>query len=182
MGTDSSNVETDSDWGHALNITFRLSRRDIVGANVQALFQQPFLIAIYAIASIWIGLQSWQDISPTRSLFVRVLTVIILVFIPLLAISAILGLLLLYQAFSKSNKLLLAEQAITVDENFLVSQSEYVRSEIKWKALQRIVRTRQYLFLYFTTMNALVIPSRAFRSNEQWDSFVAFCKAKLGQA
>ena len=164
-----------------MSIRYHLNRKDLFTASFQAMFQQRFLVVFVAIMSLWIGYQSWQETSPTKSLFVRVFTVTTIVLIPLLILSAFLALYLFLYAFARGNKVLLAEQAITVDDNILACQSEYARSEIKWKALQRTVRTRHYLFMYFSAMGAMVIPRRAFSSKEQWDSFVAFCKAKLGK-
>jgi len=165
-----------------VNITFRLKRRDLFLANVQAILQQRFIVVLVAIGSLWIGYQTWQDLSPTRSLLARVLTIIIVELIPLSLLGAILVLFLVYFAFSKNSKFMLTEQTITVDENFLASQNEYFRSEMKWKIFQRMVRTPQYLFLYFPTISAMVIPRHAFSTKEQWDSFDAFCRAKLQTA
>ncbi len=155
-----------------------MTRWDIFSASLQQLFHQPFLIAFFAILLTLTSYTNWQAISPERTLLVRLVSVIILELIPFMFVTAVIGLFIFLNTFSKKNKTLLTEQTITLDESFLACQSEYARSEVKWKAVQRIVRTRSYLFLYLSQMGAMLIPKRAFNSKEQWDSFFEFCVAK----
>ena len=125
-----------------------------------------------------VSYQNWQAISPEHSLLVRLITFIILELIPIILVAAIIGLFIFFTVLSRKNKTLLMEQVITLDENFLVCQSEYARSEVKWEAVQRVVCTRNHLFLYLSAQGAMLIPKRAFDSKEQRDKFVEFCVAK----
>lgn len=161
-----------------MKISYRLTRWDIFSASFQQLFHQPFLIAFFAILFALTSYTNWRAISPERTFLVRLLSVITLEIIPFMFIAAVVGLFIFLNTFSRKNKTLLTEQTITLDEGFLACQSEYARSEVNWKAVQHIVRTRNYLFLYLSQMGAMLIPKHAFNSKEQWDSFFEFCAAK----
>jgi hypothetical protein len=161
-----------------MKVTYRLNRRDIFFGNVQQLFYQPVVLVFFAGLFTVISYRNWQAIPPDKTLLVKFITFIILEIIPVLWITAVLGLYLFFIILSRRNKTLLVEQTITLNEDNMISQSEYGRSEITWKAVQRVVRTRNYLFLYLSQVGACLIPKRAFNSKEECDNFVNFCIEK----
>jgi hypothetical protein len=80
---------------------------------------------------------------------------------------------------SKNNETILAEQKWVISDDLLLYESENVRSEIKWKALKRVIPTGNYLFLYMSQLGAFIIPKRAFASDQDWKQFVQLCRSKL---
>jgi hypothetical protein len=50
---------------------------------------------------------------------------------------------------------------------------------MKWQALQRVVVTGNFLFLYLSQAGAIIIPKRVFASGLEWRDFVELCRSKL---
>src|SRR4030095_4591958 len=121
-----------------MSITFQLSRRDIIYASVASLLQQPISIAFFALMFLFISYQNWTGIPSDRSFLVKIITLGILELIPVVLIGGILFLLAVLIALSQRNRTLLTKQTLTLTDNLLICESEYVKSELKWKAVQRI--------------------------------------------
>ncbi|HXQ37465.1 MAG TPA: YcxB family protein [Anaerolineales bacterium] len=73
---------------------------------------------------------------------------------------------------------MLTKQTLTLTDNLLICESEYVKSELKWKAVQRIVPAKNYVFLYLSELGAMLVPKRAFDSKDQWENFIQYCTVK----
>jgi hypothetical protein len=82
-------------------------------------------------------------------------------------------------SLSKNNEPILAEQEWSVNDGLIVYVSEYIRSEIQWKSLKRVIPIGTYCFLYFSQMGACIIPKRAFSTDQEWKEFINFCRSKL---
>ena len=161
-----------------MKIAYRLTRWDIFSASIQQFFHQPLLILFFGVLILLFSYWNWMTLSSDHSVLVRVLTVVILAIILTVVLIAAVCVPILLGTLSERNKTLLAQQTLIIDDRFLLAESEYLRSEIKWKTLQRLVRTRNYLFLYFSELGAMLIPKRAFHSGEEWDRFFNLCLDK----
>ncbi|MBL8092317.1 MAG: YcxB family protein [Anaerolineales bacterium] len=84
-----------------------------------------------------------------------------------------------FSAFSAKNKTIVSEQSMTFNDNMFISSSEYGRSEIYWKIVQRVVVLGSFCFLFVSQMGAIIIPKRAFASNQEWKEFINLCRSKL---
>jgi hypothetical protein len=81
---------------------------------------------------------------------------------------------------SKRNKTMLSKQTITLTEPVMICESEFSKSEVKWTAIQRIIRSGNYIYLYISELGALLIPKRAFSSLVEWNEFLRYCREKSG--
>ena len=83
---------------------------------------------------------------------------------------------------SGKNKTIMTEHSIELYEDHFVSESQYGRSELKWDIVQKLRRTRSFIIIYVTKSSAMMIPRKAFSSDDDWDSFYRFiqthCSAK----
>jgi hypothetical protein len=86
---------------------------------------------------------------------------------------------ILLGAFSRKNKPLLVERTMDFDEEFFTVVSENGRSEVRWKALQRVIVRFGYLFLFLSQAGAIIIPRRVFASDREWKDCIEFCRSKL---
>jgi hypothetical protein len=68
---------------------------------------------------------------------------------------------------------------MTFNEDLFIVTSERARSEIQWKALQRVVINFGFVFLYLSQAGAMIIPKRVFVDNKEYMQFVALCRSKL---
>jgi len=81
---------------------------------------------------------------------------------------------------SKKNQILVAERTVQLRDDSIVVESVYYKTEIKWKALQKLARTQAYIYLYTAKSNAIVIPRRAFQNVQAWDEFFESCEKYAG--
>jgi YcxB-like protein len=85
-------------------------------------------------------------------------------------------------AISTRNKPMFCEKKITLGDEAIFTESPYGRSEIQWQAVQKLARTRRYIFMYMNQDSALVIPRRAFENSTQWNNFYEICRQKTARA
>lgn len=85
------------------------------------------------------------------------------------------------QVFSKENKTVTTEHRITLKEEGFREETPFNTTEHTWAAVQRLRRSRNYIFLYIAAHLAHVIPRRAFSTEEEWNAFYAFCRSKVAR-
>ena len=68
---------------------------------------------------------------------------------------------------SGQNKTLRAPATLTIDPNCLATVSALSESKLKWPLVEKIATTADYIFIYISANNALIIPKRAFSSEDQ---------------
>jgi hypothetical protein len=112
------------------------------------------------------------------SFFAKLASFAIFEIIPIVAMLGLTALITYLSVISRKNKTLLSECSMILEDDKFISISENGRSEIQWKALQRVVVTWGYLFLYLSQAGAIIIPRRAFGSEQEWNGFVQFCRSK----
>jgi len=164
-----------------MNISYQLSRWELFFAILFMQLHQFFGIVVYALTAL---IFSYVSISVASSLEDTNFIVKLLVFIVFESFPVILMLLLvllstLISVFSRKNKSFLENRNMTFNEDFFVGITENSRSEIKWQALQRVVITGNFLFLYLSQSGAIIIPKRVFASALEWKDFIELCRSKL---
>lgn len=162
-----------------MQIKFKLTRWDLFYSYLIMNFQQPFYLLIMVLPLVFLFYSIWSTTSSEFGLFIRLLTTIIMCVPPILVLIGIILILSLYVAFSKNNETILTEQEWIFTDDLLIYISEYSRSEIKWKALKRVVPLGNYCFVYLSQMGACIIPKRAFSSDQEWKEFISLCRSKL---
>lgn len=80
------------------------------------------------------------------------------------------------------NRQMYCERKFVTGGDAFFTESEYSRSETQWSAVQKLVRTRSYIFLFLGQHNAFVFPRSAFEESAQWDAFYEACKENKSQA
>jgi hypothetical protein len=88
---------------------------------------------------------------------------------------SLLALLILLGMVSRKNKTFYAQKTVTISDDGLFGESEYGKSEIRWKMVQKLARTRNYIFIYLSAEGAWVIPRRAFGNAAERDAFYDIC-------
>lgn len=161
-----------------MTISFELTRRDIFFATIMMLLQQPIFIGFFTLIFVFIAYQNLPLLSYGDYLFVGVALFCIFQILPILFVGGVVIIFAFLSTLSRRNKTMLSKQTILLTENLFVCESEFVKSEVKWPALQRIVRTRNYAFLYLSELGAMLIPKRAFALSSEWEDFIRFCREK----
>jgi hypothetical protein len=68
------------------------------------------------------------------------------------------------------------EQQLVITPDCVLLESNLTNEQINWPALDSIVVTDAYIFLYRSSTSAIVIPKRAFADNIEQAEFVALLK------
>lgn len=71
-----------------------------------------------------------------------------------------------------SNKAMIGRQRITLQDDSLYCEAPSGESKVKWDAVERVVVNNNHVLLYLGSMNALVIPKRAFANEIDMNFFV----------
>ncbi len=66
---------------------------------------------------------------------------------------------------------LFGNKEVSISEAGIDTLSEYSSNSIKWPAIEKIVLFKKYIFIYQSAVEAIIIPSKAFASTEDFNSF-----------
>ncbi len=162
-----------------MTITYRIGFGDRFAFAAYHLSRNPIILLMtvgvllfFAYNSVLPAIRS----SPSVSLYAKVIAFMFMELLLLIAVIVFWAVLMLITMISKRNKPLYAQRTFTVAEDGLVTESEYGRSETRWKQVQKLARTRKHIFLYLSGEAAVVVPRRAFADAAQWDAFYEICK------
>ena len=71
-----------------------------------------------------------------------------------------------------STRSLLGKCSVTLSKESIGIQRPSSHSSYGWEAIDRICVNSKYCFLYVTSVSAIIVPRRAFNSNESFNEFV----------
>ena len=123
-----------------------------------------------------------RELPADKPAIVRVLAFIFVELLLAVFILAFWAVVTLLTMISRRNKPLFCDKTITLGEEAFVGESQYGRSEVRWTMVQKLARTKRYIFIYLGQENAVVLPRRAFESSTQWDTFYDICKQRTKRA
>ena len=61
---------------------------------------------------------------------------------------------------------------VTITPETITDVSEFEQTSTAWRAIENVIKTNKYAYIYNTTMSAIIIPKRAFTSSSEFDEFV----------
>jgi hypothetical protein len=73
----------------------------------------------------------------------------------------------------------LTEHSITISDRGLIEETEVNRTEVKWTAITRVVRTRRYILVFLSPIMAHIIPRRAFADSAECDRFYSELQSRV---
>ena len=123
-----------------------------------------------------------RDLPVDKPAIVRVVAFLFVELLLALFIIMFWAVITLLTMISHKNKPLFCDKTITLGEETFIGESQYGKSEIRWAMVQKLARTRRYIFIYLGQENAVVLPRRAFESSTQWDTFYDICKQRTNRA
>jgi len=74
---------------------------------------------------------------------------------------------------------LLGNRTIEITDTAITSEGQAGEMKTNWEAVERICETEDYLFLYIASVQAYIIPKRAFENKEKEDDFIQTIKKYL---
>ncbi len=81
-----------------------------------------------------------------------------------------------------SNRALLGWRRLSIGPACVAMNSDLIESRMKWPAIEKIDATNEYLFIYFGSANAHIVPMRAFGDEAHFRSFVETARRYWKQA
>ena len=70
------------------------------------------------------------------------------------------------------NQDLFSRRRITLSADLITHSTQFTHSTTSWQGVERIERNDSYLFLFTSTLHAIIIPSRAFGTPSDFGAFV----------
>jgi hypothetical protein len=80
------------------------------------------------------------------------------------------------------NKGMLGRHEITIHDDNILEKNDSVSLEFRWTAIEKIVKTEKYIFVYVSSVSALLIPQRSFMNNTAYDEFYKLISSKKDMA
>ncbi len=73
-----------------------------------------------------------------------------------------------------NNKAMLGHQIISLTPECIYSKTQAGESKINWLTINKVMQNDKYVFLYTSSINALVIPKTAFPSEREQEFFLEY--------
>lgn len=157
---------------------FTTTRGDIFRFYVHHYLHSWGFVALQIVLLAFLSHAFYRALPPEASVTARIIV---------FAVFFLLGVLFLLILFfgsitatllSKKNRTLTTEHTITLEEDGLREETAFTITKHTWAAVQRLRRSKTYIFIYIAANHAHVIPKRAFATEGEWDRFYAFCHEK----
>ena len=136
------------------------------------------MIGIFCILFAVISALIVQELPQHASPVAKTITFLIMEVVSFLLFAGIMAVVVVLSMVSGHNKTVLTEHTIILTDDSLVEETAYCKTEQKWLGVQKLARTKGYLFIYIMQHGAHVIPRRAFRDDTEWNAFYEFCRQK----
>jgi hypothetical protein len=81
-----------------------------------------------------------------------------------------------------SNRAILGTRRLQISTVGLSKSSELIETKAKWAAVEKIDTTREYAYFYIASIEAYVVPRRAFNDDLQFQAFVELARRYWRQA
>ena len=72
----------------------------------------------------------------------------------------------------RSNRTLLAKHTISIEQDGVLTRSEYEETKVKWEGIEKVEVGPQHVMIYVTAASAIVIPKRGICRGD-YEAFVA---------
>ena len=73
----------------------------------------------------------------------------------------------------------LIERTVTLRDCSFVEETAQNENETGWDKIEKLARTKNYLFVFITSRSTPIIPRRAFRNDVEWDAFYEYCRERV---
>ena len=144
--------------------------------------RSPVVIGSYGLAFALITFSAFQALPKHRDVVTKVITFAVVELIALSLLAAVLALSVVLSMASRKNKTVLTEHTILLAEESFTEETPYNKTEQKWTIVQKLARTRSYIFIYVAQYSAHIVPRRAFRDDAEWDAFYEYCRQRTQAA
>ena len=161
-----------------MQVRYTTKFRDLLAFCFYDYPRSPFVIGTYGIVFVLVSFYIAQSLPTDIEPIPKAVLFLVAELILAMAIAALFSFLTTLNLISFRNKTLLTDHALTLDDDTFALETPFHRTEHRWLAVQKLARTRRHLFIYLSQHSALVIPRRAFKDRDEWDSFYESCRTR----
>ena len=169
-----------------MTITYRNGFRDWLAFQVYCAPRNPIIIltsvGFFLFTTFQVVLPATRETAASVPVAACVAGFIVVELLLIAFILAFLAAITILPMIFPRNKLLYCRRTLKTGDDTFFTESEYSRSETKWSVVQKLVRTRSYIFMFLGQHNALVVPRSAFEKETHWEDFYQVCKEYTDQA
>jgi hypothetical protein len=165
-----------------MTIRYQNTFRDIMAFCFYHYPRSPVVIGFYGVCFAIISLSVFRALPKHSDAVTKVITFAILDLIGFSVLAAVFALSVVLSLGSRKNKTILTEHTIILAEESFTEETPYNKTEQKWTIVQKLARTKSYIFIYVAQYMAHVVPRRAFRDDAEWDAFYEYCRQKTQAA
>jgi hypothetical protein len=169
-----------------MTLSYSNTYRDKFAFGAYAMRRNPLILimgtVLLLLITFGILVPGARDANLNKSLAVQIIAFIMVEAFVVLLILAMFTVIILLTTISPKNKTMFCPKTITLGDEMFTSESEYGKSEVRWKMVQKLARTKKHIFIYLAQDSAVVIPRRAFENSTQWEAFYELCKQRKASA
>lgn len=173
-----------------MNINYELTKQDYIEFNIfhmsyskslrKLMFIQRYVISLcFLIAPFMIAKFSDIPLGYWLSIFV-IVYILWVAFIPKY-IQRTMRKRILRLVDEGKNAGMFGNQSLTLDIESIVEIGMINESKTNYVAVEKVVETNDYVYIYTSSIKACVIPNRAFESIDQRTEFINYLNAKVNE-
>jgi hypothetical protein len=162
-----------------MTIRYKNTFRDVMAFCFYHYPRTPFVIGFYGIGFGLVSVATFRSLPADLSPVAKIITFLIIELILFVLIAGGFAITVVLSMVSRRNKTVLTEHTLTVADGSFVEETAYNKTDYKWAGVQKLARTRSYVFIYISQHAAHVLPRRAFQNDAEWHSFYDFCKHRI---
>jgi hypothetical protein len=161
-----------------MTIRYQNSFRDVIAFCFYHYPRAPVTIGSYGILFAVLSFIIFQALPKDGSVVTKIVLFAVMEVIAFSVLAAVLALSVVLSMVSRRNRTFLTEHTIVLGEQIFTEETVYNKTEQKWTSVQKLARTRRYIFIYLAQHMAHVVPRRAFRDDAEWDAFYDYCSQR----
>jgi hypothetical protein len=165
-----------------MTIRYKNTFRDIMAFCFYHYPRSPVVIGSNCVAFAIISLIVFQALPKNGDVVTMVITFAVMELIAFSLLAGMFALSVVLSMVSRRNKTLITEHTIVLGGESFTEESPYNKTEQKWTSVQKLARTKSYIFIYVAQYMAHVVPRRAFRDDAEWDAFYEYCRHRTRAA
>ena len=138
----------------------------------------PVVLGVYGVGFAMISFIAFQGLPKDEDALTKVIAFAIFELMAFCFVAAVLALSVALSMVSRKNKTILTEHTIILGEEGFTEETPFNKTEQKWTIVQKLARTKRYIFIYVAQHMAHVVPRRAFHNEAEWNAFYEYCRRK----
>jgi hypothetical protein len=165
-----------------MKVHYRNTFRDIMAFCFYHYPRSPFVVGSYLVFLVVLSVFFVMALPKEASTGEKIVVFVVLELIAAALFAGSMAISIVLSMISSKNKTVLTDHTLILGEENFVEETVYNRTEQTWGSVQKLARTRRYIFIYVAQHMAHVIPRRAFATDGDWEAFYSCCRVRVESA